>query len=183
MSSFGVDEMERLFERHATVAAAITDSLKAKNRLIRAHDVEDFALGNRLIEAACHSLAVVGAQALDAPIAMVTMLTEKPNVDYLAAAGAPKSDSDPCNESMCQYTVHFDSTLAVTDLADHPEWSKGAARYGLQSYIGSPWRRDGYPMGTYCLLDDERRDWTDEEIALVETLAQQVTDLIEIGGS
>lgn len=182
MSSFGESEMDRLFEQYSTVAAKVAETLTARNRILRVTEVEQF-MDDPLLQAACNSLAVVGSMAFDAPIAMVTILSDRPTVDYLATCGAPKSDTDPCNESMCQYTVHFNNTLAVTDLSEHPEWGKGAVKYGLQSYIGSPWRRDGYPMGTFCVLDVDRREWTPEEIKMVETFAQQVTDLVEIGGS
>jgi PAS domain S-box-containing protein len=86
----------------------------------------------------------------------------------------------PVRESVCQYVVGSGAPLAVPDLREHPQlrdlrWIREA---GLVAYAGAPVRAPsamagelGPVIGSLCVLDVVRRDWTPDELALLEEMA------------
>jgi signal transduction protein with GAF and PtsI domain len=55
---------------------------------------------------------------------------------------------------------------------------------GVIAYLGVPLiTRDGYAVGTLCVIDHEPRTWTNEEISLVKDIAAAVgTEITMRGG-
>ena len=56
-----------------------------------------------------------------------------------------------------------------------------AGEYGLKFYAGIPLRtRDGFNLGTLCILDTESRSFTAEETCMLEDLAGIVMNDLEL---
>ena len=56
-----------------------------------------------------------------------------------------------------------------------------AGEFGLQFYAGVPLRTpDGYNLGTFCILDREPREFSDEDTAALEDLAALVMHDLEL---
>jgi len=56
-----------------------------------------------------------------------------------------------------------------------------AGDFGLQFYAGIPLRTpDGYNLGTFCILDREPRDFSEDETRTLEDLAALVMNDLEL---
>jgi GAF domain-containing protein len=78
--------------------------------------------------------------------------------------------------SYCQYVVALDDALVVTDSAtddlvhEHP----ATIDMGIRAYLGVPIRHEGQTLGSFCVVDTEARQWTDDDLAALEALADEV---------
>jgi GAF domain-containing protein len=74
--------------------------------------------------------------------------------------------------SYCQYVAALDDVLIVNDsttdelVREHP-----ATTDGVRAYLGVPLRYRGQTLGSFCVVDVRTRDWTDEDLAVLEGLA------------
>ncbi|GIM93759.1 ATP-binding protein [Paractinoplanes toevensis] len=113
---------------------------------------------DRLARAAAHQLRTTRAQ--------VSLVTADRRV-VVGSAGSPVA------HTYCRMVVDTDAPLLVTDaraddrVAGHP-----AIGDGVVAYAGFPIRSlDGHPLGAFCVLHDEPRDWEPRDLLLVEDLA------------
>ncbi|GEM_PF-1478914 len=60
-----------------------------------------------------------------------------------------------------------ETLYAVTD--------SNVARYGLRSYLGYPVRRSGRAIGALCVVDVKTRDFSEDEVNLISTLAKAIS--------
>ncbi|MEU4242800.1 ATP-binding protein [Actinoplanes sp. NPDC026619] len=116
---------------------------------------------DRLARAAAHQLRTSRAQ--------VSLVAD----DRRVVAG---SAGPPAPHTFCRLVVDSDAPLIFTDarvddrVAGHP-----AIDDGVIAYAGFPIRSlDGYPLGAFCVLHDEPRDWEPRDLLLVEDLAAVV---------
>lgn len=82
----------------------------------------------------------------------------------------------PLPHSFCRIVADTDAPLLVSDartddrVSGHP-----AVGDGVVAYAGFPLRSaDGYPLGAFCVVHDQPRDWEPRELLLVEDLAAAV---------
>lgn len=70
----------------------------------------------------------------------------------------------------------------VDDVRNDPEWavSEAAKAFGIGAYLGIPLFQDGQSIGTFCVFDVVPRQWTDDDVALLEELAESVMTEIRL---
>ena len=75
--------------------------------------------------------------------------------------------------TFCHHTVDRQATLAITDTHADPVWravpSVGA--FGVRAYLGVPLQLDGETIGSFCVMDREPREWSADEVGLLEQIA------------
>jgi len=113
---------------------------------------------DRLARAAAHHVRCERAQ-----VCLVT-------ADRRVVAGQA---GPPLPHSFCRIVVDTDAPLLISDarsddrVAGHP-----AIDDGVIAYAGFPIRSaDGYPLGAFCVANDQPRDWEPRALLLVEDLA------------
>ena len=113
---------------------------------------------DRLARAAAHHVRCERAQ-----VSLVT-------ADRRVVAGQA---GPPLPHSFCRAVVDTGAPLLVSDartddrVAGHP-----AIDDGVIAYAGFPIRSaDGYPLGAFCVANDQPRDWEPRALLLVEDLA------------
>lgn len=137
-------------------------------------------------EEAFDRLARLAARILGTPLAMVTLLDGERQFCKSLAAGEASAgaglDSLPAGESFCQHAVATGLPLVIRDaradprVADNPS----TARFGIGAYLGIPLKtRDGFTLGTLCVVQPEPRDWTEADLATLTDLAWVVTAEVE----
>lgn len=98
-----------------------------------------------------------------------------------AAAGLELQES-PAEDSLCTVTVNHGAPVVVHDTVDDvrvaslPPVTSGAVR----TYAGVPLRAGGHVVGALCAYDRRVREWTDEDVALLELLGEAVTAELQL---
>ena len=75
-------------------------------------------------------------------------------------------------------TIHIPDIAAESD-AEFPETKARARRMGLRTHLGTPLLRQGVPIGVIMIRRTEVRPFTDAQIKLLETFADQAVIAIE----
>ncbi len=89
----------------------------------------------------------------------------------------------PLTHSICQYAVATRQPLVVPDTRHHPilRTNLAVTELGVAAYAGAPLiTSDGYCLGTISVLDWKPRDWTDEQVALLQDLAGTAVTELEL---
>src|SRR5262249_1473812 len=72
------------------------------------------------------------------------------------------------------------AVVHIPDVTEDPEFTAAAlVRAGFRSELAVPVLRDGQPIGAIIVTGMERRPFTDQEIALLRTFADQAVIAIE----
>lgn len=136
------------------------------------------AAGNQQFDAQIKLLRKV----LGVPVAVVSLLEEDKQV-FAAHRGLPAAWAErgetPLTHSFCQYVVKEEEYLRVEDARQHPVLKDNLAidDLGVVAYLGVPLRLpDGTTVGALAAIDGKPRDWTDEELDLLSSVAEVVVD-------
>ncbi len=180
------DTLERLaagaLKRRSRPASATRDPRRLKA-------VRESGLLDSPREASFDRLTRVAATALNAPIALVSIVDEDrqflKSCVGVAEPWASRREM-PLSHSYCQHAVASTEPLVVSDAREHPLLRESAAirDMGAIAYAGVPLLdSEGQALGTLCVIDHGRRDWSADEVALLGEIADAVVQEIERGGS
>ena len=120
-------------------------------RLALLHELE---LLDTLPDASFDVLTRLAANALDVPIAFITLI-DRQRQWFKSSIGINLSEA-PRDTSFCGHVVHDEAVLVVPDAStderfrDNPFVASGPK---LRFYAGAPLMLDGLPMGTLCVFD------------------------------
>ena len=122
-------------------------------------------------------------QLCDAPVALVTLL-DGDRQWFKARVGFPLCETD-LNRSVCRFVVAEDALIEIPDLTRDPRTRDNPLVTDdpfIRFYAGAPLRTPHGTIGALCVIDVDPRPagLTDVQKRLLETLARQVVDLIEL---
>ena len=131
-------------------------------------------------------LTRMAADLVGAPFALVT-LVDADRQFFASRVGGDALPAEtretPLSHSFCQYVVAGEAPLVVADARAVP-WLRdngAVSDLGVVAYAGFPlYARDGSPIGSFCVLDEKPREWTERDQALLRDfagLAQSELDL------
>jgi len=83
--------------------------------------------------------------------------------------------------AICNHVVAHDKTLVVSDIERDPRFADNESieKWNVRFYAGAPLRAaDGMIIGALCILDSEPRTLDENEVALLETMANDVVATI-----
>ncbi len=133
-------------------------------------------------EEAFDKVARLAAQIFDTPSAFVTFVDKdrvffKANLSPLEGNQVQRTDS-LCSLAILEETVTvFDDTYQVPDLLESPHVS---CQGGIRFYAGAPLKtREGYRLGTLCVVDSVPRQATPRQLQMLETLSSIIMDELE----
>jgi formate hydrogenlyase transcriptional activator len=136
-------------------------------------------------EEAFDRLTRLAAFVLRAPVAIVTLLDGK-RAYMKSCFGVPEPLASerqvPVSHSFCKLAVESGEPCRVPDGRTDPRVRNNSlvSALGLVAYAGVPLAtKDGFNLGTLCVLDTRPRDWTPGEMEALRTLAASV--MTEIG--
>ncbi len=133
-------------------------------------------------------LTRVAAGALNAPVALVSIVDE--DRQFLKSCVGVSEPWGSAREmrlshSYCQHALPSAEPLVVADAREHQLLHDSLAipDLGAIAYAGVPLALDGgHVLGTLCVIDHRRREWTPEEITLLRQIAEAVVEEIKRGG-
>lgn len=118
-------------------------------------------------------IAWLAANNLDAPIALVTLLTPTRQF-FKARIGLDMTDT-PRSWAFCNYTIMQNHVFAVEDLSQDPRFDKNpavACDGGFRFYAGAPIRDDrGFAVGSLCIIDVTARRLNQRQTETLAALA------------
>jgi len=125
-------------------------------------------------------------QVTGAPVGLLSLVNDKEQF-FKAHAGLEETDppttGTPLSHSFCQYVVSSRTSLAVVDARTHPLLAGNGAvsDLGVIAYLGVPVRGpSGEVLGSFCTIDREAHDWTEEQLQALEDIAGIVESEIRL---
>jgi PAS domain S-box-containing protein len=166
-----------------TEPAAAANPVQDPERLLA---LRETGLLDSPAEEAFDRLTRLAARALGAPIALLSFVDAERQF-FKSAVGLPDhlatARQMPLTQSLCKHVVRTGEPLLLGDisaedvcvLADGlPLTSdeRALTTLNVRAYAGVPLTSaDGHTLGSLCVLDSRPRDWTDDEVALLNDLA------------
>ncbi|HEX2576458.1 MAG TPA: GAF domain-containing protein [Aquihabitans sp.] len=141
----------------------------------RIQAVERAGLVNGPAEDAFDRLTELAAMATKTRRACITVV-DADHYRYKSTVGVPEGSvhPGPVEESFCRYVVGSSRPFYVTDASADPRTVDHPAieLHGIGAWAGYPIEdEDGWVLGTFCLIDDKPRVWTDSDLSILATLA------------
>ena len=128
-------------------------------------------------EEAFDRLTRLATRILHVPAAYVSLVDDERQF-FKSSVGLPEPWSSlretPLTHSFCKHTVATGQPFVVSDARVHPlvRESRGISELGVIAYAGIPLTTaDGFTLGSFCVVDARPREWTDEEIDVLRSLA------------
>jgi formate hydrogenlyase transcriptional activator len=136
-------------------------------------------------EEAFDSLTRLAANILHVPVALVSLVEEERQF-FKSSVGLPEPlatvRQTPLDHSFCRHAVASGQLLVVSDAREDPRFAGKPSLYQRPAvaYAGIPLTTvEGHTLGTFCVVDDKPRHWTEEDLCVLRGLA--ATAMIEIG--
>ncbi len=133
-------------------------------------------------EASFDRIARLARRLFGVPVAIVSFI-DAHRQWYKAQEGASVSEV-PRGDSFCRHLIEGHGPLVVPDATADPRFRDNVyvlAEGGVRFYAGVPLRtRDGYDVGSLCIIDNTPRSFDAEQLALMEDLAGMALDELEL---
>jgi GAF domain-containing protein len=81
---------------------------------------------------------------------------------------------NPLTNSGCREVILANQPVVIPDSREHPIMCTMPWVKEWLGYLGVPLRYEGQPLGTLCVLTRKVRQWTPEDVALVESHAERI---------
>lgn len=170
-------------ERVFSMSALPSDPVQSPQRLAVLD--QTYLLGSDA-EPTFDRLTKMAARLLDVPVALISLVGQDHQF-FKSQTGltGPIAEScrTPLDQSFCKHVVADDEPLIVRDARIDPRVSDNGAIEALNviAYAGVPLRTsDGHVLGSLCAICPEPRDWSDEDVAVLEQLADSAMQEIEL---
>lgn len=131
-------------------------------------------------------IAEMARRVLDAPVALISLVDADRQVlvsrPGLKEPWASRGET-PLSYSVCAETIVFREPLVLNDARsdDRVCNSPAVKELDVVGYLGIPLiTSDEHVIGALCAIDERPRNWTAEQVELLETLARAVLDHIEL---
>ena len=133
-------------------------------------------------DGAFDNLAAVAAKLFDAPMSVVSIV-DTDRIWFKAHHGL-EVDQIGRDPGLCASAIMSDGPWVVTDAGTDPRTLVNplvAGELGLRFYVGHPLTtRDGYNLGTICVIDTEPREVTEHQTQVLRDLAALVVQQLEL---
>lgn len=130
-------------------------------------------------------LTELAAGLIGAPVSLMSMV-EQDRQFFTSQFGLPDriaaARQTPLTHSVCATVVAENTPLAVEDMSADERFVAHPSRseMSVEAYCGVPIRdQEGHVLGSFCVIDDQRRAWTADDIALLQTFAEIIGDYIK----
>jgi two-component system CheB/CheR fusion protein len=128
-------------------------------------------------EATFDRLTRLAGRLLGAPVCLVSLVDERRQF-FKSCIGLPEPWASrretPLTHSFCQHAVTSGRPLIIDDARQHPlvKDNPAVTELGVIAYAGIPLTTTtGEVLGSFCVIDTVPRQWSDEEIDTLRTLA------------
>lgn len=126
-------------------------------------------------EQAFDALTRMAATLLKVPVSFVAVVDSERDF-YKSQTGFPDAvalSRELQGTTLCHHTLARNAALVIGDTHASPVWQavRSVVTLGVRSYVGIPLRLHGQTIGSFCVIDQQPREWTAEEVGMLEQLA------------
>lgn len=129
----------------------------------------------------------LASKILRCPVSLVSLVDDNRQF-FKSQIGLPgvfaRKRETPLSHSFCQHVVRGGESLIIPDARNDARVAQNLAipELGVIAYLGVPVRTDdGFILGSFCAIDGQPRDWTKEEVGLLEDLGRALASEIRLG--
>jgi PAS domain S-box-containing protein len=155
------------------------------NEAHRLQAVKKFMELDDHIVADLKEIAGLAAQICNTSMSIVTLLDED-KLWFKAAIGTELSCADR-ELAFCNYTIKQPEVMVIPDLAKDERFSDNplvTGAFNARFYAGAPLiTKDGYALGTLCVLNTEPANLDTNQLNSLKVLAKQVVSQMELNWS
>ncbi|MFP5352297.1 MAG: GAF domain-containing protein [Actinomycetota bacterium] len=168
--------------RDVEVAAPPPGPLIPENESLRLAAVGRYEILDTPRDGAFDRITELAARVFQVPIATITIV-DHDRIWFKSKYGidAEQIDREP---GLCASAVLSDEAWVVSDAAIDPRSLDNPlvrGELGLRFYAGAPLRTaDGYSLGTINIIDTKPRELTEEQVQILQGMAEIVVDNLEL---
>lgn len=165
------------------VRAALADPIRDRARLAALHDLNLIDSGP---DETIDRLTRLAGELLQVPVSMVSLLDAEHQ--FVISKQGLASDwsidrQTPLTHTFCQFAVIERAPLVVDDTRLHPLLGDTPASRegGVIAYAAIPLiLADGNAVGTLCAIDENPREWSADEVRILEDLAAAIVSVMDL---
>ena len=126
-------------------------------------------------------LVRMAARVLRVPVAMVSLIAADREI-IESAVGLPEPWASlrytPLSHSLCAQVVRLGGPVIIFDARQDPAYREHAAvvEMGAGAYAGYPLNHGGHTLGAFCAADFSPRQWSVDDLQLLEDLTETACD-------
>lgn len=137
-------------------------------------------LDDELLRRAVQRVTELAATHFAVPRSSVNIISERTQ-QFLGSAGG-QFEPSPREDSACTYTILDDGVSVIEDVAADPRFPDTTVdASGIRFYAGATLTtREGHPVGTLCVYDEEPRVFGEGDRTYLALLAAEVMDWLEV---
>ena len=129
-------------------------------------------------------LTRLAARIIKTPVALVSLI-DRDRQFFKSTVGLPEPwrsrRETPLTLSFCQHVVAIHEPLVIPDARRDPIYRDHPAirELGIVAYCGVPLTTMGFALGAFCVIDEEPRPWSYDEVQTLRDLADCAIHEIE----
>ena len=124
----------------------------------------------------------LASQICQTPVALITLIDNKRQW-FKSAIGTDHKET-PREQAFCAYTILEKEVMVVNNAREDARFADNPLVTGdpnVVFYAGAPIiNGEGYPLGSICVIDTEVKELSDQQIAALKTLSNQVLAQLEL---
>lgn len=137
--------------------------------------VERSGLLGSAAEESFDALTQLAARLLKVPASFISIVDADHDF-YKSQVGFPAGLAQArtiAGRTFCHYTMAGDQPLVIDDTHSDPVWKAvpTVETLGVRAYVGVPLKFAGETIGSFCVIDMEPRQWSDDELETLRQLA------------
>ncbi|WP_299818629.1 GAF domain-containing protein [uncultured Pontibacter sp.] len=157
-------------------------NLIPSNEEERLQKLKEYEILDTPQEGAFNHLAAMAIHMFKVPIALISFV-DADRVWFKANVGMEGVENVPRGESLCSLAILNDDLVIFQDAMNEPCLLANplvSGNFGLRFYAGAPLTTsDGLNIGTFCLVDKQPREFTEDDQKMLVQLAAIVMGEIE----
>jgi GAF domain-containing protein len=154
-----------------------------ENEVLRLKALRYYNVLNSLPDRYFTNLAHIIAATFNTPIALITLVS-KEDVIYKGNAGMEGVVKVDRGTSLCSLAILNPEPTVFNNALDEPCLLSNplvVGEFGLRFYAGAPiTTSDGFHIGTVCIVDKEPREFSENEIIILQRFAENAMHEIEM---
>ncbi len=156
-----------------------------------AHSLRELSLLDAEPPKAFHAITRLATRIFRTEVALISIIDEESDRQFFSSQRGlcepfATQRQTPLSHSFCQHVKNGSGPLVVPDARKHPLFKRNPAikDLGVIAYLGVPVHGpDGAKIGALCVISDQRRKWTENDVSVLGDLAACVDDEIVLRAS